>query len=149
MERNSKVTDAVNCFNSGFNCSQAILSAYCEEFNLDKNTALKIACGFGGGMGRLQETCGAVTGAYMLIGLKHGKFKKEDAESKDKTYTLVREFAKQFVEKNKTTSCCELLGIDLNNSDKDLAKEKIKTICPKLIQDAAEIIEGILFNNEA
>ncbi|MDR0496836.1 MAG: C-GCAxxG-C-C family protein, partial [Treponema sp.] len=101
MKRQSKVKEAIDCFNNGFNCSQAILSTYCEEFGLDKNTALKIACGLGGGMGRLQETCGAVSGAYLLIGLIHGKGIKEDDTAKEKTYTLVREFAKKFEERNK------------------------------------------------
>ena len=66
---NSKVNDAVACFNNGFNCAQAIFTAYCDELGLDEETALKIACGFGAGMGRLQETCGAVSGAYLAIGL--------------------------------------------------------------------------------
>ena len=60
-ETKSKVNEAVDCFNNGFNCSQAILSTYCEQFGLDKITALKLSCGLGAGMGRLGETCGAVT----------------------------------------------------------------------------------------
>ncbi|MEA5144351.1 MAG: C-GCAxxG-C-C family protein [Oscillibacter sp.] len=80
MINQSKVNEALACFNDGFNCSQAILSTYCEEFGLDKKTALQLSCGLGAGMGRLGETCGAVSGAYLLIGLKYGKFSKEDVE---------------------------------------------------------------------
>ena len=61
----SKANEAVACFQEGFNCSQAVFLTYCEEFGLlDRKTALKIACGLGGGMGRLGGTCGAVSGAY-------------------------------------------------------------------------------------
>jgi len=147
MMNQSKVSEAVDCFNDGFNCSQAILSTYCEEFGMDKKTALQIACGLGAGMGRLQDTCGAVSGAYLLIGLKYGKFSREDDPAKEKTYAMVREFAALFEERNKTTSCRELLGVDLIHGDKQTAAEKVKNICPKMVRDAAEIIEKILFSN--
>jgi C_GCAxxG_C_C family probable redox protein len=141
----SKVNEAVACFNNGFNCSQAILSVYCGEFGLDNKNALQISCGFGAGMGRLQETCGAVSGAFMLIGLKHGKFLKEDEPAKEKTYAFVKEFVRLFEIRNKTINCRELLGIDLITGDKQIAAERVKTVCPKMVQDAAEIIEQILF----
>ncbi|MCL1825927.1 MAG: C-GCAxxG-C-C family protein [Betaproteobacteria bacterium] len=147
----SKVNEALACFacsGEGFNCSQAILSTYCEEYGLDKKTALKIACGLGAGMGRLQETCGAVSGAYLLIGLKYGNFLKEDNQAKEKSYALVRKFTALFEERNKTTNCLELLGVDLINGDKKIASERVKMLCPKMVQDAAEIIEQILFSNE-
>jgi C_GCAxxG_C_C family probable redox protein len=144
----SKVNEAVACFNDGFNCAQAILSTYCEEFGMEKETALKVACGLGAGMGRLQETCGAVSGAYLLIGLMYGKSSKEDDPAKEKTYALVQEFAKQFEERNKTTNCREILGIDLITGDKQIAVERVKTVCPKMVQDAAEILEKLLFSSE-
>ena len=147
MMNQSKVGEAVSCFDSGFNCSQAILATYCGEFGFDKKTALQIACGLGAGMGRLQETCGAVSGAYLLIGLKYGQHSKDDASAKEKTYALVREFAKSFKERNKTTNCLELLGVDLTAGDRRTAMERVKIVCPKIIQDAAEIIERILFSS--
>ena len=115
---------------------------------MDKKTALKVACGLGAGMGRLQETCGAVSGAYLLIGLKYGKCSKEDDPAKEKTYAIVQEFATQFKERNKTTNCREILCIDLMHGDKQVAIERVKTICPKMVQDAAEIIEQMLFFSE-
>ncbi len=140
----SKVIEAVECFNMGFNCSQAIFSTYCEHFGLDKNAALKISCGLGGGMGRLGETCGAVSGAYLLIGLKHGKVSLDDDKAKEKTYELVQKFTEKFNERNKSTKCKELLGIDLIIGDKSVVTEQVKLICPKMVRDAAEIIEEIL-----
>jgi C_GCAxxG_C_C family probable redox protein len=148
MMNKSRVQEAVSCFDEGFNCSQAILATYCEELGMDKKTALKVACGLGAGMGRLQETCGAVSGAYLLIGLKYGKYSKDDESAKEKTYALIQEFAKLFEERNKTTNCREILGIDLIHSDKQIAVERVRALCPKMVQDAAEIIEQILFFSE-
>jgi C_GCAxxG_C_C family probable redox protein len=138
------VNDAVACFNDGFNCAQAVLSTYCEQFGLDRETALRVACGLGGGMGRLQETCGAVSGAYLVIGLKYGQSAKDDAAAKEKTYAMVQEFARRFAARNKTTNCRALLGVDLIGGDRQTASECVKQICPKMVQDAAEILESLL-----
>ena len=145
----TRVDDAVACFNEKFNCSQSILSTYCTEFGLDRQTALRLACGFGAGMGRLQETCGAVTGAYLLLGLIHGNTSSEDESAKEKTYALIREFSARFTEINKTTNCRELLGVDLINGNKQEASMKVRTTCPKMVRDAATIIEDMLFSSNA
>ena len=140
----SKIDSAVACFNVGFNCSQAIFSTYCEKAGVDKKTALQVACGLGAGMGRQQETCGAVTGAYLVLGLRFGQFLNDDVAAKEKTYSLVQEFSKQFVERNGATICRDLLGIDLISGDKQKAMERVKDICPKMVRDAAEILEDML-----
>ena len=82
----SKIDTAVSGFKEGFNCAQSVLSAFSEELGLTRETALKIACPFGGGMARQAETCGAVTGAFMVIGLKYGQASKADKASKNRTY---------------------------------------------------------------
>ncbi len=123
----SKVNDVVHCFNSGFDCSQAMLSTYGEELGLEKETALKISCGLAAGMARLGSTCGAVTGAYLVIGLKHGKYLLEDSEAKEKTFALIQEFDRLFTEKHGSTNCRELLGVDLRNGDKTLARKRVCT----------------------
>jgi len=139
-----KAGEAVACFKQGYNCAQAVFSTYSEELGLDRETALKVSCGFGAGMGRRQETCGAVAGACLLIGLKYGKVAREDDAAKEKTYALVREFAGLFEERNGTTNCRELLGVDMIDGDKQAIAEGLKTVCPKMVQDAAEIIEELL-----
>ena len=146
----SKVNEVLEFFNSGkgFNCAQAIFSTYCGDFGLDKETALKLSCALGGGMGRLGHVCGAVSGASLVIGLKHGKFLPDDRESKEKTYTLVHELGKRFVERNQTANCNELLQIDLLHGDKQTIKERVREICPRVVKDAAEILESILFASE-
>ena len=140
----SRANEAIACFNNGFNCAQSVFSAYCEQFGLDKTTALKLSCGFGAGMGRMGDTCGAVTGAYLLIGLKHGKCTEEDNQAKEKTYALVQEFSKRFKEKNGTTICRELIQADFLSDDQQAVLAKVKIICPKMIADACEILDEIL-----
>ena len=142
-----KVERAVSCFKEGFSCSQALLSTYGAQFGLNREMALKVSGAFGGGMGRMAETCGAVTGAFMVIGLKYGKTRVEDEQTKEKAYSLVKEFVDKFKSRNGSIICRELLGCDISTpKGMTLAKEKklIATLCPKFVQDAAEIIEQIL-----
>jgi C_GCAxxG_C_C family probable redox protein len=143
----SKVEQAISCFKDGFNCSQAVLSAYGQEFGLDSKVALKISCGFGAGMGCMGETCGAVTGAFMVIGLKYGRSEIPDGPAKDRTYKLVREFSDKFKGRNGSIVCKELLGFDLSTSEgmKEARQRNIHgTCCPKFVKDAAEIVGGLL-----
>lgn len=143
----SKVERAVSCFKEGFNCTQAMLSTYGPELGLDRENALKVSVAFGAGVGRLAETCGAVNGAIMVIGLKHGSFKSEDIQAKEKTYDLAREFVKRFKSLNGSITCKDLLNCDLSTPEGfQFAKENklIPTVCPKIVQNAAEIIEQLL-----
>ncbi len=127
-----------------FDCSQAILSAWCEDYGLDTETALKLSCGLAGGMSRLGSTCGAVTGAYLVIGLAFGKCQPNDNEAKEKTFALVQEFDRQFKLKHGTTNCTELLGVDLRYGDMAFAKEQVLKKCAGFVHDAAEILDDIL-----
>ena len=140
----SKVNEVLESFGGGFYCSQAILSAYCEEYGLDKETALKISCGLTAGMARLSSTCGAVTGAYMVISLKYGNCLLGDKDAIEKIFALIQEFDKRFIEKHSSTNCKELLGVDLRYGDKDLAGKQVKKLCPCFVKDAAEILEAVL-----
>ncbi|MDP4092831.1 MAG: C-GCAxxG-C-C family protein [Bacillota bacterium] len=138
---------AVECFKNGFNCSQAVFSAYSSELGLDTEMALKVAGAFGGGMGHTGEVCGAVSGALMLIGLKYGKTKKDDNEAKERTYALVKEFSRRFKEIHGTVRCTELLGYDLSSEEQLIAardKGLFSSVCPKLVKDACEIVETLL-----
>lgn len=138
---------AVACFHNGFNCAQAVFSTYCEQLGLDKTDALKVAGGFGGGMGHIGETCGAVTGAIMLIGLKHGKVQKDDNEARETTYNLVQEYTRQFKEANGSVECTELLGYDISTPEGLKAAREANvwnTVCAKLVKDSAIIIEELL-----
>lgn len=143
----SKHEEALSCFNENFSCSQAVFSAFAPEMGLDKETALRVSGAFGGGMGRMGETCGAVTGAFMLIGLKYGQTMTSDKAAKNKTYQLVREFVEKFRERNKSILCKELLGVHpgtLEGMQAFKEKDLKNTVCAKLVRDAAEIVEEIL-----
>ncbi|MCK9418356.1 MAG: C-GCAxxG-C-C family protein [Nitrospirae bacterium] len=146
MVKSDEVEQTVACFKEGFNCTQAVLSTYGPQFGLDRENAVKIAKAFGSGMG-MGGTCGAVTGALMVIGLKHARLKGRSLFSKDRTEEIAREFVARFKARNETTECRELLGCDLGTPEgiKTAKKEKhFKKHCPKFVQDAAEILEEIL-----
>ena len=139
---------AVSYFES-FNCAQSVIAACGPELGLDIETALRVAGGFGGGMGRLGEVCGAVTGAFMVIGLKHAKVHPEDDEgtTKEKAYTLVYEFAERFRSRHGSILCRELLGCDSGTPEgRTQAREKgaFEHVCPKVVEDAVEILEQLL-----
>ncbi|MDR1821066.1 MAG: C-GCAxxG-C-C family protein [Oscillospiraceae bacterium] len=140
----NKSEQAIKFFNDGYNCAQAVLAAYCEEFGLSAELALKIASGFGAGMGRQCETCGAVTGADMVLGLKCGYVSPGDTEGKEQMYPLIKEFARRFKARNHSTLCEELLGTHLLTGDRELAARQVKTVCPKMVKDAAEILKDML-----
>jgi C_GCAxxG_C_C family probable redox protein len=129
------------------NCAQSVLTAFNGELGLDNALARKIALGFGGGMGHTGKSCGAVTGALMVIGLKYGDQKPENAqEVKDKVYALVKEFSRRFSENHGSTECSQLLGCDLSIPENlAAAREKglFTTLCPKFVRDAVNILESM------
>ena len=143
----NKIEWAANCFSSGFNCAQAVFSSFAPELGIDEQTALGVAGGFGAGMGRLQEVCGAVSGAVMVIGCKYGKTNNEDVEAKDKTYRLVRDFTARFKQLNGTTQCRELIRCDLSTEEgRTNARENglYEKVCQKAVRDAVSILEQLL-----
>jgi C_GCAxxG_C_C family probable redox protein len=144
MDRSQK---AVSYFNNGYNCSQAVFAAFAPELGVPENIALKIGCPFGAGMGRMQETCGAVTGAFMVIGLKCGKSNPGEEHLKQLSYELVNKFTEMFKSRNKTIKCRDLIDIDLSTKEGfERARELgiFDKLCVKFVRDAAEIVETIL-----
>jgi len=146
----NKIKYALSCHKEGFNCSQAIFSAYAQELGLDKKTTLKVAGAFGGGMARMGETCGAVTGVFMILGFKYGQIKANNKDAKEKTYKIAKKFISNFKKRNRSILCKELLGYDINTpAGRKIIREKglHDTLCSKFIKDAIEITEKILTNN--
>ncbi|MDD1749312.1 MAG: C-GCAxxG-C-C family protein [Methanothrix sp.] len=101
---------AVERFKEGFNCAQSVLYSYSETLDMDPDLALRIATGFGGGMGRKQEVCGAVSGGILVLGLLHGRGKHDGKERVEKTYAEVRDFIDAFIGVHGTICCRELLS---------------------------------------
>jgi C_GCAxxG_C_C family probable redox protein len=144
---NTKTEIALELFGKGFNCAQAVLESHSAEFGLDTAVSRKIAGAFGGGMGHCGETCGAVSGALMLIGLKYGQYKDGDSDSKAKTYKVTKEYVRRFKEEFGSVRCTELLKYDLTIEEELLkAREAgvLKTVCPELIKKSVELVEEIL-----
>jgi C_GCAxxG_C_C family probable redox protein len=143
----SRAEEAKKQFEKGFLCAPAVLSTYSEQLGLEKALALKIACGFGAGIGRMGRTCGAVTGAVMVIGLKYGQVNLADEESRQRTFTLVKEFVDRFTALHGSIECKDLIGYDLSNSGElRLALESgvFQNKCPGFVYDSARILEEVL-----
>ena len=146
----SRIMKALSTFDGGFNCAQAVLTAFGDVSGIDSERVLKIACGFGAGMGKMGKTCGAVTGAFMVIGLKYGHTKGNDIESKEKTYALVREFCSLFSKKHGSVECRELLPCDISTPEGlefALEQKLFRTLCPKYVESSVRILEKILSGN--
>lgn len=145
----SKGDIAKQNFMNGYNCSQAVLLAFCEDFGLEKETALKISEPFGGGMGRMREVCGTVTGMFMVLGLAMGNSDAKDGSTKKNVYKSVQELAAKFKEDNGSIICRELLGFQKNNKESYVPSERTteyykKRPCPELCKYAADILEDYL-----
>ncbi|MCU0917674.1 MAG: C-GCAxxG-C-C family protein [Planctomycetes bacterium] len=142
----SRVDEAVDSFCRGAACSQAIVAAYGPQVGLPREQGIRLAAGFAGGM-RLGQTCGAVTGAFMVLGLKHAGPNCEQRDSRENVYAAIREFAARFQQRNHTVICKELLGCDISTPQglQQATKEGLfRTICPRMVRDAAEILEEML-----
>lgn len=142
----SRAARAVDNFLAGFACSQAVFAEYSELFNLDRQQAIKIAAGFAGGM-RIDSTCGAVSAAYMVLGLNFGTRQCEKAEGRKPVYAATDYFTKRFAEDNGALNCKGLLGCDISTAEGlTVAKEKnlFKTVCPRYVRSAAELLDEIL-----
>jgi C_GCAxxG_C_C family probable redox protein len=114
---------------------------------MDRESACKVASGFGGGVGRTGNICGAVSGALMVIGLKYGKATLETCAERERTYELVREFVREYTNLHGSVNCTDLLGYDLSDpvahaeaQEKRIAGQK----CPKLVEDAVLVLEKII-----
>ncbi len=145
--KKDRVQIAVDTFKQGFSCSQAVLSAFSDAFNLDRNLALKISQPFGGGIAHRGEICGAVSGALLVIGLKWGRTHPEDTPARERTYESVTRFIQKFENIHGSIICKELLGYDLGSEEEYKKAETeglFETLCPKFVQHAADILTEMI-----
>lgn len=141
------VDRSVSLFQQGFTCSQAILAAFSTRYGLDEATALKVSCAYGGGIARSGDTCGAVSGALMVIGLAHGKAAPGDEAAKERTYALTRELWKRFRTRQGSLLCKELIGVDIGTPEghrSALESGVFREKCPVFVRCAAEILGDLL-----
>lgn len=129
-----------------YHCSQAVIVAFAEELGITDEQALKLGGCFGGGMCK-GEVCGACTGALMALGLKYGQSEVEDLESRAKASEVAVQFLDTFAKENGSYICKEILGYDLAKPEDKLearAKGLFTTVCPKMVESAVKIVEGII-----
>jgi len=133
-------------FKQGYNCSQSVLLAFAETYGLSLEQAAQVAAGFGGGMGRLGRTCGAVSGGLMAIGLARGIVWPADRDAKEQSYALARRFQALFAERYGALDCNDLLGVDISTPEGHARaqQEGRFTGCSVFVQGAAEILAEIL-----
>jgi len=141
MTKQETIEKAVAYFDAGYACSQSVLLAFAPEFQLDERTAKLISSTFGGGMGRLRQKCGAVTGAFMVLGLRYGNELPQDMESKLHSYKKVRELNQQIESLHGTSNCYELLKKHATEAEIEERKHH-KLFCRKMVGDAT----GMLFD---
>lgn len=158
---------AKDYFKQGYNCSQAVFLAYAKDYGIDEEAAVKMSAGFGGGMGRMREVCGAVSGMVMVAGLETGTTDPKDAIGKKKNYEMVQEMSRLFKEKNRSIICRELLGLDKEKVELSVASTDKSTVsaclptpekrtegyykkrpCIDLVGDACDVIESVIALNQ-
>lgn len=149
----SRVDLARELFLSGYNCCQSVFTAYSDLFGVERELALKLSCSMGGGMGRMREVCGAVSGMALVAGLACGNTDPKNQAAKTKNYEMVRKMADAFRAEHRSIICREILG--LRAAEKSAAPEERteeyyrKRPCVRMVETAARIIEETCFFPDA
>ncbi|UCF07679.1 MAG: C_GCAxxG_C_C family protein [Thermoplasmata archaeon] len=143
-----KTEEAAGYFKDDYNCCQAIVMTYGPDFGLSKDIGMRLGTGFGGGIARHGEVCGAATGAIIVLGLKYGMTGESDDNAREETYEQVGEFINKFKILNGSIRCRDLLNCNISTLEgRQIAKERdlFNTLCPRFVKDAAEILEEMLY----
>lgn len=144
----NKSEKAVGYFRNKFNCSQSVFTVFSADYGLNEDEALRISCAFGGGMGRQQQTCGAITGALLALGMKYGKALDDPEERKQLTYSKTRELFDKFIKIHGSTNCRDLLeGLNMTDTEdhKKIMERKLFDIkCEEYVASAVRITEILL-----
>ena len=150
----SKHSDrAVELFKQGFNCSQAVFAAFADEYEMDGKTALKASAGLGGGVGRLREVCGALSGAAMVAGMVYGATDGSCQDQKAQTYKTVQQIADEFKKQNGTIICREMLKGAAEEKPTYIPEQRTeeyykKRPCLRIIESTVKIADKIIFGVE-
>lgn len=143
---------AKQLFLEGYNCAQAVFCAFSDELGIDQETAMKISSSFGGGMGRLREVCGAVSGMFMAAGVKYGYSVPGAGDEKKEHYARIQQLAGTFKEKNGSIVCRDLLGLKQQHDgpvpEERTAEYYKKRPCVELVGDAARVLEAYILETE-
>lgn len=149
----SRKDKAIELFNQGYNCSQAVFGAFADLYHMELETALKLSASFGGGMGRMREVCGAVSGMFMVAGLETGTADGSDIEGKKHNYEVVQTLAEEYRRRNGSIICRELLGLEQKQQEDPTPAPRTKEYyqerpCVELVGDAVEVLERYLLREK-
>lgn len=149
MNKEERIEKAVALFKEGYNCSQSVVAAYADLYGFTQEQAFRMAASFGGGIGRMRETCGAACGMFLLAGLERSAIDGADRESKSANYALVQELAAKFKEENGALRCADLLGLAKGTPVVPTAEARTsqyyaKRPCAKMVETAARIFGDFL-----
>ena len=138
---------AIHSFYNGMNCAQSVLTAYADHLKFDPEMALSVSAGFGGGIGKMQKTCGAVTGSFMVLGISNSKKHVENIDARNATNEMIQKFTVDFTALHGSLDCKALLNCDFKTEVgekqfKDLNLKK--NICSKCISDSIKLIEELV-----
>jgi C_GCAxxG_C_C family probable redox protein len=139
MGMDSRIEETIRRHDKGYNCAQSVACTYCDLVGVDESTMFKMTEALGLGMGGMSGTCGAVSGACVLAGMKRSSGNLEHPDSKAASYQLSKEIVRQFEEQNHSSICRTLKGVDTGT---------VLRSCPDCIRDAAAIADKILFDKE-
>ena len=139
-----RIEMAVSLFKEGFNCSQSVVVAFADKYGFTREQALKMSASFGGGIGRMRETCGAACGLFLLAGLETGSTEGADRDGKAANYALVQELAEEFKQRNGALRCADLLGLSkkepvVSTPEARTDQYYAKRPCVKMVEEAARI----------
>ena len=139
-----RIEMAVSVFKEGFNCSQSVVAAFADKYGFTREQALKMSASFGGGIGRMRETCGAACGLFLLAGLETGATEGADRNGKAANYALVQELAEEFKQRNGALRCADLLGLSkkepvVSTPEARTNQYYAKRPCVKMVEEAARI----------
>lgn len=152
LEQSKYAKKAMELFQVGYNCSQSVFLAFEDMYDMDRQMALRLSSSFGGGMGRLREVCGAVSGMFMVAGVLYGYDNPKDLDAKKLHYARIQQLAKPFEEENGSIICRELLGLP-KGADHPTPEKRTKAYyqkrpCKDLVGIAAAIMEEYIRNNQ-
>lgn len=144
MDNEQRILRAVELFKMGYNCAQSVTAAFADEYGYTEEQALKMSASFGGGIGRMRETCGAACGMFILAGLETGSIDATDREGKARNYVFVQELAEAFCQENGSLICAELLGLRERKPQEPKPEERTavyyaKRPCAQMVESAARI----------
>ena len=144
MNNEERIEKAVALFKEGYNCSQSVVAAFADQYGFTREQALRMSASFGGGIGRMRETCGAACGLFMLAGLETGAIEGADRDGKARNYAVVQELAEEFKRRNGALKCADLLGLSkkepvVSTPEARTSQYYAKRPCVKMVEEAARI----------